>query len=549
MFPRASTKFVGLSESFVGRLKFDFWPLIFFTISGACIALFSGSDSSFDTLNYHLFNGWQTTRLYPSDFLPTSIWTFYPSHLDFVYFILWAYLPSFLTSSIVGAIQGLLPFFVYKIVRKFDSSDQQHSILGVFFGILCLASPLIRAQMGNSMHDTTLAILEIILIYQMAKFRLSRDITKVKNLAYLLGLILALKPAHIIFVVTVSIYLLYILRKEAKTQLTLLVKFSISFLLFVSPWLFLSVKNTGYLFFPYIPFVSSRDLLTNELPLYSYPDWKIEGIAEFLLHLIFPGGHPSINHEIPYIDFSVPLILFFAVFSSIIFVSNRSASLTITRQFLFGLELVSLGLLTYMLNQIIFTGIRYSLVSIPIALAGTALMLMSVDRNKKDLVFIPIFILGVLQLLPNQSLYLPTRNMPYSVQEIPNYGRTYQSYKTPIRNQFKKYNITREGDLVLLGQEQISFIGPLWDSQAKFIGLQAYILGKDSRKQILKELNSTVKRKNNIYLVTLSYNISTVSDQLAKVTNELEISRCTSVNNPFNREVSICNVVRKEVIN
>jgi len=114
-------------------------PFLLLTILGATIATLSGADSSFDTLNYHFFNGWATLRSTHVDYLPTSIWTFFPSQLDFLYHLLWSNFPSVVLSAIIGGMQGFLGFLVYQTIGMFEEKNwpftERH-----FFGTLVLVA-------------------------------------------------------------------------------------------------------------------------------------------------------------------------------------------------------------------------------------------------------------------------------------------------------------------------------------------------------------------------------------------------------------------------
>jgi hypothetical protein len=97
-------------------------------------------------------------------------------------------------------------------------------------------------------------------------------------------------------------------------------------------------------------------------------------------------------------------------------------------------------------------------------------------------------------------------------------------------------------DLLILGQEQISFVAPLWNTDAKVMGLQAYILGENAKRRMQNMINEAFEGGRGAYLVTLRQNTSTMENQLKAVDISFGISKCIPVLNPFRRDIVICMV-------
>lgn len=523
------------------KLKVESLPLVFFMSSGSMVAVISGTDSSFDTLNYHLYNGWALTNRNEDHFLPTSIWTFFPSHLDFLYYNLWAHLPSAFVGAIFGALQGLLGYFVYQIVRRSETTEQFSSLYGLFFGFLSISLPLVRSQYGNSMHDLTLAVAEIYVVYKLLWFRNNQVLEMPYRVPILLGVLLALKPAHLVAFLAIFIYMLLSLKRNVRSMFRVSGICLVSFLITILPWFAYSFKETSSFFFPYLPNLGSKQFLSDGFEFTSYSEWRIQNLVDFAIHLVYPGGNASINNEIPYLDFTVPIILISTIGLCVMQINSRYRKEgTVAHNS--GWNLIILGFTIYMGNQLVFTGVRYALVAVPIALSGFALLSREIFIHNVCVGFVVGLAILSLNFLPPQAIYLPRQPDPLTLGEVPDFGRTNNSYRSPLRTPFMIDNPTSRKDLVLLGQEQVSFVAPLWNSPASFVGLQAYILSQDSLLEIRNRIERVKARGGKVYLVALTYNLDTERRQLASVATNYIFSNCLPVKNPFNRDISLCQV-------
>ena len=520
----------------------QFFPLIVFTALGTGWAILSGADSSFDYLNYHLYNGWATFRDSSSDFLPTSIWTYFPSHLDFIYYQIWSFMPSVAICFLVGGFQGLIGYFIYQIVQSFEEkkSLSELSYRGLFFGTLALSSPLVRAQFGNSMHDLTLCVLEFFLVKKIVFLNSDTPKDTLRYLALLLGLTLALKPSHLIAVVIIGIVMIFKPPVFEKIVLTLFGMFS--FLFFSLPWVIKSFLDTKSPFFPYL--VSERSGFLSGAPiLHSYESWKINDLQDLLIHTMYPGGSSSVNHEINFLDITVPvvLIVFFSlILGKQVFTKIKELEVVVQK----GLIFFGVGISIYVINQFVFTGIRYALVSYPLMITALAIFSFTKLLKWRSVIAISIILIAFVNLLPN-SVYLPTKIDSVAANSVPDYGRTNHTFFNSQRSNFVSPYELNSGDLLILGQEQISFVAPLWNTEANVMGLQAYILGDVARQRMKNMILGAIASQHQAYLVTLRQNVSTMQSQLNSVDTRSTLSDCISVSNPFRRDVVVCEVDRE----
>jgi hypothetical protein len=281
--------------------------------------------------------------------------------------------------------------------------------------------------------------------------------------------------------------------------------------------------------------------LTGAPILHSYENWEIHNLKDVLIHLLYPGGSSQVNHEINFLDITIPLTII--LFFSLIFTKLRINNFKNLENFLQkALIFFGIGVSIYLLNQFVFTGIRYAIVAYPLMI--TALAIFSFTTKLKwhiTITVCTILIVFVNLLLPN-SVYLPTKIESVASNSVPDYGRTNHSFLKSQRSNFKSPFELNSGDLLILGQEQISFVAPLWNTHANVMGLQAYILGDTAKSRMNRIILETISSQHHAYLVTLRQNISTMQSQLNSVDIRATLAECLSVSNPFRRDVVICMV-------
>jgi hypothetical protein len=114
--------------------------------------------------------------------------------------------------------------------------------------------------------------------------------------------------------------------------------------------------------------------------LHSYKEWEINNLKDLFIHLMYPGGNSTVNHEINFLDITVPvvLIVFTALFfGKLLFTQFKELEYSLQKASIF----FSVGIAIYVINQFVFTGIRYALVAYPLMI--TALATFSFTRMLK----------------------------------------------------------------------------------------------------------------------------------------------------------------------
>jgi hypothetical protein len=512
--------------------------ILFFGI-GSLIAIASGADSSFDLLNYHLFNGWRTLNLGGNDYLPTSIWTFFPSVLDGIFYLLWKLTSPAVLNFLIGGLQGLIGFFAYRFVKQFEVNYNRFSASSFIVGILTLSSPLTRSQFGSSMGDLTLVIIEIFLFTEIVSTKLRGNSMPACKIAILLGLTLALKPAHVSIIVVLGMLSLFSCKFFDQIKFAA-IAFS-SFILFSLPWWIKAFVVTGSPLFPYF-LTSQKEILSSPAVLHSYPLWVVHTFSDLLKHTFYPGGGPTINSEVPFLDFAVPLGVIVLLLSFIVHFSNSLNRQIKNRAFFAGQLALSAGILSFVINQMIFTGVRYVLASYSLIWLGLGLIVVSNTRKFSKLVSFFLVLVFCFNTFRPETTYFPVTSAAVTIAPVPDFGRMRGAYLYNPANHFSPPYQFNSEDIVLLGQEQTSFLGPLWGINAQFVGLQAYILGKDASVEINRRLKATIIRGGKIYLVALSVNLATERAQLATISTDYDFNACLEVPNPYERTLSMCRV-------
>jgi hypothetical protein len=386
------------------------------------------------------------------------------------------------------------------------------------------------------MHDTFLASLEI---YVLTLLFGELDSKKIVLSGFLLGFILANKPSHIIAVVIIGLVAVYILRRKC---FYLIISFTTTSAIFLLPSLFKSISVTKSAFFPYFNSDFSRTLLSPNIEIFnSYPAWEIHNLKQLLVHLFFPGGSPRINNELAFVDPSISFGLLIVICRIFYLVFNNNKKI-LTEYEKTGISLISIGVLISITNQLIFTGVRYSMVSYSICTLGIVLVLINkTSYLRKTYTTISIFLIFI--VLTGTTNPKVANYSGQSYNKIPDYGRISSSLNSKIFSPKFDINLPKNST-ILLGQEQISFVAAMFDdSSYKYIGLQAYILGEESRIKVADELISDSKNSRNIYVVFLEYNRGAISQQLSSIVRNYSINNCRSVSNPFNRDISLCSVI------
>lgn len=535
--PLQASHFMQFCEQKFAHNKFAL--SIFCGVTGV-IGVIQGADASFDTLNYHLFNGWIGFNPQVDRFLPTSIWSFFPNGFDAIYSFLWVYLPSVYVTFFFAAFHGLVGLIVFQFMRDMMAATRFNSLLAYTCGFLVIMNPLFRSQLGSSMQDTTLAVLEALAIVHFFRFRYFSARLNYKLVALLLGIVVATKPSHFAAAFVGSLLVLSAIDNYSRLKYVMIIGVTgvaLNLMTFISS--FQAVKSP---FFPYIDSNGSGEYLSNLPTLtHSYPEWLISSPWDFLKTLFFPGGSFQLNSQIPYLDFTIP----FGFFLVLIWVFFRLVnSHEIKKNLPAWVEIYLVGILILTINLFVFTGNRYAMVSNVLVIISIALSFQEMKRLKA---LYPLFTYLTITLIVMARPLITDSDFQIKALPMPDWGRTEVTFRNALPTLYPKPEYVSKKAIVILGQEQVSFVGPLWnDKSLHFVGLQAYILGPKSRDEIQSRFNEAIQSKVSVVLVSLTYNLSTMNSQLKTIDKNLELSNCKTLANPFEREISVCSVSRAQ---
>ncbi len=185
----------------------------------ALLSLSLGQDVCWDQYNYHYYTGYAflTNRL-GYDFAPAQVQSFFNPLLHVPTYLMQRYLSSRAVALILGAIQGLNFWLIYKISKELFSA-----LRGIASEILCLAIAVTAfygaaniAEVGTSMGDNLVSILLLAAILLIIRHLSTstragrREGYRVAAAGCLGGLAVGLKLTAAVFVVPMAVSLVVV---------------------------------------------------------------------------------------------------------------------------------------------------------------------------------------------------------------------------------------------------------------------------------------------------------------------------------------------------
>lgn len=127
-----------------------------------------GQDRNWDLLNYHLYNPYAfLNNRIEFDLAPAGAQSYFSPMLDIIYFTAISYLNPKLVGFLIGFLQGLNFFLIYKVasrVLKNHEQSQLYALLLALAGVLCIG---FLAQVGSTMHDSLVALFPLLSMWMI----------------------------------------------------------------------------------------------------------------------------------------------------------------------------------------------------------------------------------------------------------------------------------------------------------------------------------------------------------------------------------------------
>lgn len=145
------------------RVKKEYVFMFFIASLISFVSLRMGQDLNGDVFNYHEYNAYSFLKdRFLKDISPAGAHTFFNPYLDVFNYLINNHINNILAPLILGLIDGLVvvPLF---FICNFFIENKKISFLLTF--ICSISSPMFLAQVGESMHDNFIAILQLCSFY------------------------------------------------------------------------------------------------------------------------------------------------------------------------------------------------------------------------------------------------------------------------------------------------------------------------------------------------------------------------------------------------
>ncbi len=122
-------------------------------------SIFLGQDKNWDLLNYHLYNPYAFLNgRIEFDLAPAGLQTWFNPLLDLIYYSAITHLGPKTVGFLIGFIQGLNFFLIYKIASKLLTEHKQKHLYALFLALAGVLTVGFQAEIGNSMQDSLVAL-------------------------------------------------------------------------------------------------------------------------------------------------------------------------------------------------------------------------------------------------------------------------------------------------------------------------------------------------------------------------------------------------------
>ena len=214
-------------------------------------------DISFDSINYHLYNGYKTVNYQNSkyEFYPTGIYSF-SRILDFPGFVLRNFLGYRLGSigSLVYLYMSVL--ILYKIFRFYEP---KYELLNKWWSGIMLTSTFLSYEMFFQLAtyyvDIEVAFLMLVSIYFLLKYERTKKILDLRRSSFVVSVFVLGKMTTWYILLPYFGYLSMILcldkKQNIKQKLVRLISIGVISLILVIPWWYKNLLQTGNPVFPF----------------------------------------------------------------------------------------------------------------------------------------------------------------------------------------------------------------------------------------------------------------------------------------------------------
>lgn len=151
-----SNRQTGVIISLLVALAFGIW------------SVYLGQDRNWDLLNYHLYNPYAFLNDRTEfDLAPAGIQTYFSPALDIIYFTAISHLNPRTVGFLLGLLQGLNFFLIYKIASKVLKDHRQGNIYSLLLALAGVLTVGFLAELGSTMQDSLVALFPLLSLWMI----------------------------------------------------------------------------------------------------------------------------------------------------------------------------------------------------------------------------------------------------------------------------------------------------------------------------------------------------------------------------------------------
>lgn len=151
--------------------RLNYSVLIASMLIGALLSVWLGKDLNWDLANYHYYNPYALLHgRYTFDYWPAGVHTFFNPTLDLLTYFLITHLPPLLIGFLLGALQGITIWLIFRLALLFLPPEENHPTFAVLLAGIGAYCPQFLTGIGTHFGDLNTGLLVLIAIYLQIKF-------------------------------------------------------------------------------------------------------------------------------------------------------------------------------------------------------------------------------------------------------------------------------------------------------------------------------------------------------------------------------------------
>jgi hypothetical protein len=229
-FSQATCKFFDINKGDARVQERSSWPYGLFLLLSmavpAFLAISLGQDASWDVQNYHFYSGFAFLhKPFNYDFAPAQVQSFFNPLLHVLTYLLLSHLPSRLATAILGSIQGLNLYLMFRIsqvlFRRWREPYRELLSLGNAVAGFYGAATII--ELGTTFGDNLISVLVLTGLLLILRYLLSDSrqgfVIPLFLAGLLLGVAFGLKLTVFIYVAAIALCSLLVFAGSLRTRL------------------------------------------------------------------------------------------------------------------------------------------------------------------------------------------------------------------------------------------------------------------------------------------------------------------------------------------